>query len=44
MVNGIYKTHLLNLRLHIGKRLCYTHLNLNDLYYNQKALSSKYLE
>ena len=44
MANGIYKTHQLNLWLHTGKRLCYTHFKNNDLYYNQKALLSKYLE
>ena len=44
IVNGIYKTHQLNLWLHTGKRLCYTLLNHDDLYYNQKALLSKYLE
>ena len=38
IVNGIYKTRQLNLWLHTGKRLCYTHLNCYDLYYNQKAL------
>ena len=37
LFNGIYKAQQLNLRLRTGKRLCYTHLKRNDLYYNQKV-------